>query len=67
MTGISTPAPRLVSIAHAAGDLAISERHLRGLIARGLVPVVRLGRRCLIARTTIDRICVEGIASEARQ
>jgi excisionase family DNA binding protein len=64
--GPSAPAaPRLVSIMLAAMQLSVSERHLRGLIARGLVPAVRIGRRCLIAHATLDRIATEGIKDVA--
>lgn len=47
---------RLISIAAAAQALAVSERHVRGLIERGEIRCVRLGRRVLIANTELDRI-----------
>jgi hypothetical protein len=35
----------------------ISPRHLRELIARGLVAVVRLGRCTRVPRSEVDRLC----------
>lgn len=58
---VSPALPRLISIVQSAAELSVSERHLRGLIARGLVPTVRIGRRCLIARATLDKIATEGV------
>jgi excisionase family DNA binding protein len=40
--------------------LTISGRHLRGLIARGEVNVVRLGRCVRIPRAEVDRLCAGG-------
>jgi excisionase family DNA binding protein len=52
--------PRLMSTSAAARSLAISERHLRMLAARGYLRLVRLGRRVLVPREEIDRIVQEG-------
>jgi excisionase family DNA binding protein len=51
-----TAPSRLLSIAAAAHALAVSERHVRGLIERGEIRSVRLGRRVLVAITELDRI-----------
>ena len=45
--------PHLVTIAHAAGLLAVSERTVFKLIAEGALPAVRLGRATRIASTDI--------------
>ena len=47
-----------MSTSAAARALGISERHLRGLASKGHVRVVRLGRRCLIERGSIDALIV---------
>lgn len=54
------PGPRLVSTTSAARALGISERHMRGLAGKGYVRVVRLGRRCLIDRESIDALIARG-------
>ena len=56
----SEPGPRLVSTSGAARALGISERHLRTLAGKGYVRVVRLGRRCLIERESIDALISRG-------
>jgi excisionase family DNA binding protein len=52
--------PRLLRVDEAAELLTISGRHLRGLIARGEVNVVRLGRCVRIPRAEVDRLCAGG-------
>jgi excisionase family DNA binding protein len=52
--------PRLMSTCAAARALAISERHLRTLAARGHLRLVRLGRRCLVERASIDALIARG-------
>ena len=40
----------------AAEYLSVSERHLRDMTRRGLLPVIRLGRRCaLYCKTDLDK------------
>lgn len=52
--------PRLLSVDHAAEVLGISSRHLRALAGRGRLRLIRLGRRVLVPREEIDRICAGG-------
>ena len=40
----------------AADYLSVSERHLRDMTKRGLLPVIRLGRRCaLYCKADLDK------------
>ena len=45
-----------VSLAEAAAMLGISARSMRRLSSTGEVPVVRLGRRVLVARADLDAL-----------
>lgn len=52
-----------VSIGEAATSLGVSERTLRELIARGDVPVVRIGRRVLLVKTQLEAwLSQQGVA-----
>ncbi|MDW8080267.1 MAG: excisionase family DNA-binding protein, partial [Thermoguttaceae bacterium] len=42
-----------LSLKEAAKVLSISERHLRSLVAKKLIPVVRLGRRVVVPRSLL--------------
>ena len=44
----------LLPVPEAARLLRVSPRYLRTLVSRGDLPVVRLGRRVLIARSDLD-------------
>ncbi|MGB8294778.1 MAG: helix-turn-helix domain-containing protein [Polyangia bacterium] len=50
----------LLSVPEAADMLAVSTRYIRVLLARGAIPVVRLGRRTLVRRTDVDAIIARG-------
>jgi excisionase family DNA binding protein len=51
----------LFSAPEAAKILRSSERAVRGWIASGTIPVVRLGRKVLIRRSDLRRIIRSGI------
>jgi excisionase family DNA binding protein len=53
--------PRLVKTGDAARDLAVSERHVRQLIAAGRITVVRIGAAVRIRRDELDRLAREGV------
>ena len=55
--------PRLVRVADAARELSVSERHLREQLARGRIPVVRIGKSVRLARETVERIARDGLTS----
>lgn len=44
------------SVAEAARLLGVSERHLRNLIGRGELPVLRLGQRTMIPKVVVARL-----------
>ncbi|MHB1772283.1 MAG: helix-turn-helix domain-containing protein [Acidimicrobiales bacterium] len=51
-----TSASVLLPVPEAARLLRVSPRYLRTLVSRGDLPVVRLGRRVLIARSDLDAL-----------
>jgi excisionase family DNA binding protein len=50
----------LLDVNEAASMLHVSARYVRALLARGQLPVVRLGRRTLIRRTDLEAIIARG-------
>jgi len=48
--------PLAYSIPEAAHALSISQRHVRYLVERGELPIVKLGNRTLIARATLEQL-----------
>jgi excisionase family DNA binding protein len=58
----------LMDVDESAHTLCVSVRYVRLLLARGDLPVVRLGRRTLVRRTDVDAIIARGglIATEAK-
>jgi excisionase family DNA binding protein len=50
----------LVTVQEAAELLHVSVRYVRSLMARGKIPVVRLGRRTLIRRSDLDALIARG-------
>jgi excisionase family DNA binding protein len=50
----------LLTVNEAADLLHLSVRYVRILMARGEIPVVRLGRRTLIRRTDLDALVAGG-------
>lgn len=56
------PEPALLSIADAARILAVSERHLYAMAARGALPTVRLGGRLLVAKSLVDNIVAAAVS-----
>jgi len=52
--------PRLLTLVDAARAWAVSERHVRGLVASGAVRVVRIGHCVRISRDEIERVAAEG-------
>lgn len=60
-TGIASAIPRLtLTVSEAAQALGIGETLARELIRTGQLPVLRLGRRVLIARAAIERLLETG-------
>ena len=55
----------LLDVRETAEMLHVSVRYVRTLVARGVLPVVRLGRRTLVRRTDIEKIIDEGGLSMA--
>ncbi len=53
-TAARASASVLLPVPEAARLLRVSPRYLRTLVSRGDLPVVRLGRRVLIARSDLD-------------
>lgn len=51
---------RLISFRDAAAEYGLTEAHLRHLRITGKLPVVSLGRRVFIERTTLDAIIEDG-------
>lgn len=62
---VPSPSPdtRLFSVAQASVALNISKNQVGNLVRAGRLPAVRIGRRVLIARATLERVCAEGLAS----
>jgi excisionase family DNA binding protein len=55
-----------LTIAAAAAIIGVSKRHLEKIIARGEgPPVIRLGRRAIIRRISLDRWLEEREAADA--
>jgi excisionase family DNA binding protein len=50
----------LVSASEAAHLLGVSSRFVRLLLARGQIPVVKLGRRRLLRRSDLDALISHG-------
>ena len=50
----------LLSVPETAAMLCVSPRYIRVLLARGAIPVVRLGRRTLVRRTDVEEIIARG-------
>jgi len=50
----------LLDVNEAAAMLHISVRYVRALLARGAIPVVRLGRRTLVRRADLEAIIERG-------
>ena len=55
----------LLDVWETAEMLHVSVRYVRALVARGTLPVVRLGRRTLVRRTDIEKIIDQGGLIEA--
>ena len=52
--------PALVSLAEAAKELGVTPRFLVALEVRGLLKIIRLGRKALVPRSEIDRLIRDG-------
>ncbi|MGH2752939.1 MAG: excisionase family DNA-binding protein [Actinomycetota bacterium] len=58
--------PRLLTIAQAAEELAVTERYIRHLIYRRRIQYVKLGRLVRIPQNAVDLMVLEGtVESEA--
>lgn len=53
------PASQTVSVEYAAAELGVGRTTLYQAIKRGEVPVLRIGRRCVIRRATLARLLAE--------
>lgn len=52
---------QMVSVLDAALQLSVSPDTVRRLIKRHQIPVVKIGRRCLIDQQTVERIARTGM------
>lgn len=59
----SAGAPQALDVKQAAARLGISDRTMHALVVTGEVPSIKVGRRRVIAASTIDRLLVDGLAA----
>lgn len=58
--------PTALDVKQAAARLGVSDRTMHALVISGQVPSVKVGRRRLIAPSTIQRLLTEGIPTSLR-
>lgn len=56
------PESLTVSVERAAHLLGLGRTTLYAAIRRGEVPALRIGRRCVVRRSTLDRLLADGFA-----
>ncbi len=59
---VSRPESHTVSVEYAAAELGIGRTTLYAAIKRGEVPVLRIGRRVVIRRSTLARLLADPTA-----
>lgn len=64
-SALEQPQRRTWTVPEAAYELGVSQALLRDLIREGYVPVLRLGRRVLVRRATVERLLAEPEGAEA--
>jgi excisionase family DNA binding protein len=57
----SSDGPQALDVKQAATQLGISDRTMHTLVVAGEIPSVKVGRRRLIATTTIQRLLIDGV------
>jgi excisionase family DNA binding protein len=57
----SAGAPQALDVKQAAARLGVSDRTMHALVVTSEVPSIKVGRRRLIAASTIDRLLVDGL------
>jgi len=62
----SKPEPLLMSVSETAHLIGVKPSTLRAWILARKIHFVRVGRRVMIPRETINKICAEGLASRGR-
>lgn len=60
MQTLPRPESQTVSVEYAAAALGIGRNTLYQAIKRGEVPCLRIGRRCVIRRSTLTRLLSDG-------
>jgi excisionase family DNA binding protein len=63
---VSKPEPLLVSVSETASLIGVKPSTLRAWILARKIHFVRVGRRVMIPRETINKVCAEGLASRER-
>lgn len=63
---VSKPEPLLVRVSETANLIGVKPSTLRAWILARKIHFVRVGRRVMIPRQTINKVCTEGLASSSK-